>query len=146
MQRNVFTLERVLHFRKEAEKLRKLEFATAKREYELAEDHLRREEEAIEELNLEFMTRQIEGISALELQLYADFFQKKNQDICQQRDEVVKLDRHMVEKKDDLIAAATDKKIMEELKKKKVKAHEKALADKEQGFLDEIALRNRGLE
>ncbi|MDD2319110.1 MAG: flagellar export protein FliJ [Geobacteraceae bacterium] len=146
MQRNVFTLERVLHFRKEAEKLRKLEFATAKQEYELAEDHLRREEEAIEELNLEFMTRQIEGISALELQLYADFFQKKNQDICQQRDEVVKLDRHMVEKKDDLIAAATDKKIMEELKKKKVKAHEKALADKEQGFLDEIALRNRGLE
>jgi flagellar FliJ protein len=146
MQRNVFTLERVLHFRKEAEKLRKLDFATAKQEYELAEDLLRREEEAIEELNLEFMTRQIEGISALELQLYADFFQKKKQDIMCQREEVVKLDRNMVEKKDDLIAAATDKKIMEELKKKKVKAHEKAVAEKEQGFLDEIALRSRGPE
>jgi flagellar FliJ protein len=146
MQRNVFSLERVLHFRKEAEKLRKLDFATAKREYELAEDCLRREEEAIEELNLEFMTRQLEGISALELQLYADFFQKKKQDIICQREEVVKLDRNMVEKKDHLIAAATDKKIMEELKKKKVKAHEKAVAEKEQGFLDEIALRNRGPE
>ncbi len=146
MQRNAFSLERVLDFRKEAEKLRKLDFATAKQKYELAEDCLRREEEAIEELNLEFMTRQIEGISALELQLYADFFQKKKQDIICQREEVGKLDRNMVEKKDDLIAAATDKKIMEELKKKKVKAHEKAIAEKEQGFLDEIALRNRGPE
>jgi len=52
----------------------------------------------------------------------------------------------MVEKQDDLIAAARDKKMMEELKKKKIKAHKKVLADKEQNFLDEIALRTRGLE
>jgi flagellar FliJ protein len=146
MQRKVFTLERVLHFRRETEKLRKLDFATAKQEYELAEDRLRREEEAMEKLNLEFMTKQIEGICAHELQLYSDFFQKKSQDIICQREEVNTLDQNMVEKKDDLIAAATDKKIMEELKKKKIKAHEKVVADKEQGFLDEIALRNRGLE
>ncbi len=146
MQRNVFALERVLHFRRETEKLRNLEFAMAKREYEQAEDLLRREEEEMESLNLEFMSRQIEGISAQELQLYADFFQKKSQDILCQREVVSRLDEDMVEKRNDLVEAAKDKKIMEELKNKKVKAHEKALADKEQGFLDEIALRNRGLE
>ncbi|MGA7829275.1 MAG: flagellar export protein FliJ [Geobacteraceae bacterium] len=146
MQQKGFTLERVLHFRRETEKLRKLDFAAAKEDYELAEDRLRREEEAMEILNLEFMTKQIEGISALELQLYSDFFQKKDQDILCQREEVCTLDQTMVEKQEDLIAAATDKKMMEELKKKKNKAHEKALAEKEQGFLDEIALRNRGLE
>jgi flagellar protein FliJ len=146
MQRKAFTLERVLHFRRETEKLRKLDFVTAKQEFEQAEDRLRCEEEAMDSLHLELMTRQIEGISALELQLYSDFFQKKSQDIICQREEVSTLDQNMVEKKDELIAAATDKKMMEELKKKKIKAHEKVVAAKEQGFLDEIALRNKGFE
>jgi flagellar protein FliJ len=146
MQRKVFTLERVLHFRRETEKLRKLDFVTAKKEFEHAEDCLRCEEEAMDTLHMEFMTRQIEGISAHELQLYSDFFQKKSKDIISQREEVSTLDQNMVEKKDELIAAATDKKMMEELKKKKIKAHEKVVAAKEQGFLDEIALRNKGFE
>jgi flagellar protein FliJ len=146
MQQKVFTLERVLHFRRETEKLRKLDFVTAKQEFEQAEDFLRCEEEAMDTLHMEFMTRQIEGISAHELQLYSDFFQKKSKDIICQREEVSTLDQNMVEKQDELIAAATDKKMMEELKKKKIKAHEKVVAAKEQGFLDEIALRNKGFE
>ncbi len=144
MQRNVFSLEKVLSFRQETEKLRKMEFAMAKREYELAEDRLRREEEAMEHLTLEYMQRQIEGIDAFELQLYADFVQKKQSDIQSQRQQMVVLDRKVLETKDTLVAAATDKKIMEELKKKKVRAHEKHLAEKEQAFLDEIALQKRG--
>lgn len=146
MQQKVFTLERVLHFRRETEKLRKIDYVSAKQEFEQAENRLRCEEEEMERLNLEYMNKQIEGISALELQLYADFFQKKSQDILCQREEVSTLDQTMMEKQDDLIAAATDKKMMEELKKKKIKAHKKIVADKEQGFLDEIALRSRGLE
>ncbi|HOI16146.1 MAG TPA: flagellar export protein FliJ [Geobacteraceae bacterium] len=144
MRRNVFNLERVLHFRRETEKLRKMELALAKREHELAEDRLRREEEAIEKLNLEFMNRQIEGISAFEMQLYSDFFRKKKVDILQQRDQVTELDRQVVEKKDHLVEAATEKKIMEQLKQKRIQAHEKEIAVKEQAFLDEIALQRRG--
>lgn len=144
MRRNVFNLERVLHFRRETEKLRKMELALAKREHELAEDRLRREEEAIEKLNLEFMNRQIEGISAFEMQLYSDFFRKKKVDILQQRDQVTELDRQVVEKKDHLVEAATEKKIMEQLKQKRIEAHEKEIAVKEQAFLDEIALQRRG--
>lgn len=146
MQQKVFTLERVLHFRRETEKLRKLDFVTAKQEFEQAEDLLRCEEEAMDTLHMEFMSRQIDGISAHELQMYSDFLQKKSKDIVCQREEVCTLDQNMVEKKDELIAAATDKKMMEELKKKKIKAHEKVVAAKEQGFLDEIALRNKGFE
>jgi len=144
MRRNVFNLERVLHFRRETEKLRKMELALAKREHELAEDRLRREEEAIEKLNLEFMNRQIEGISAFEMQLYSDFFRKKKVDILQQRDQVTELDRKVVEKKDHLVEAATEKKIMEQLKQKRIEAHDKEIAVKEQAFLDEIALQRRG--
>ncbi len=145
MKRNVFALERVLHYRRETEKLRKQEFAIARREYELAEERLRREEESMEKLNLEFLKRQIDGIGSTEMQLYADFFRKKNNDILEQREKVTVLGRKQEEKNSRLVDAATDKKIMEELKKKKIKAHEKSLAVKEQAFLDEIALQQRGL-
>jgi flagellar FliJ protein len=146
MRRNVFNLERVLHYRRETEKLRKMELALAKRDYELAEDRLRREEEAMERLNLEFMSKQIEGISAYEMQLYADFFRKKKVDILQQREEVTELDRKVVEKNDHLVEAATEKKIMEQLKQKRIEAQEKEMAIKEQAFLDEIALQRRGAQ
>jgi flagellar FliJ protein len=145
MKRHLFTLERVLHYRRETEKLRKQECALARREYEVAEERLRREEESLERLNLEFMKRQIDGIGAVELQLYADFFSRKKMDILQQREMVTVLDRKLEEKNESLVAAATDKKIMEELKKKKLAAHEKSLAVKEQAFLDEIALQQRDL-
>lgn len=144
MRRNVFNLERVLHFRRETEKIRKMELALAKREHEIAEDRLRREEEAMERLNLEYMNKQIEGICAYEMQLYADFFRKKKSDILCQREQVTDLDRKVVEKKDHLIEAATEKKIMEQLKQKRVQAYEKELSVKEQAFLDEIALQRRG--
>jgi len=146
MQRNAFRLERVLNFRREAEKLRKLELAAARREYELAEDRLRREEEAMEKLNLEFMERQIEGICALELQLYSEFFRKKKQEITLRREQVNELDRAVLEKRENLMEASTDKKIMEELKKKKVREQEKLMAEKERNFLDELALRPRRQE
>lgn len=146
MQRNGFRLERVLNFRREAEKLRKIEFAVAKREYETAEKQLRREEEAVDRLSLEFMDRQLEGISALELQLYSDYFQRKKQEISRQRDEVCVLDQTMLEKQETLREAATDKKIMEELKKRKLREHERSLAEKERAFLDEVALRAGGLK
>jgi flagellar FliJ protein len=144
MRRNVFNLERVLHFRRETEKLRKMELALAKREHELAEECLRREEEAMERLNLEYMSKQIEGICAYEMQLYADFFRKKKVDIIHQREKVTDLDQKVLEKKDHLIEAATEKKIMEQLKQKRIQAHEKEIAVKEQAFLDEIALQRRG--
>lgn len=146
MQRNAFRLERVLNFRREAEKLRKLELAAARREYELAEDRLRREEEAMEKLNLEFMERQIEGICALELQLYSEFFRKKKQEITFRREQVNELDRAVLEKRENLMEASIDKKIMEELKKKKVREQEKLMAEKERNFLDELALRPRRQE
>jgi len=144
MQRNVFRLERVLNFRREAEKLRRIEFVEAKREYETAENRLRREEEEIDQLSLEFMDRQLAGINALELQLYADYFRRKKQEITQQRDEVCVLDRAMLEKQETLREAATEKKIMEELKKKQQREHERVVAEKERAFLDEVALRARG--
>jgi flagellar FliJ protein len=141
MKKKIFALEQVLTFRKEVENTQKLEFAVAKREFELADDLLRRDEEHMDRLNVEYMDRQLEGIYAIEMQLYADFFRKKESDIKAQRHVVTCLDEKVGEKRELLLDAAKEKKVLEGLKEKKIKAHNKAMADKDMAFLDEVALR-----
>ncbi len=141
MRKNIFGLEQVLNFRKEVEKARKLEFAAARNAFEQARDRLSREEEKIDRLNMEFLDRQMAGICAMELQMYSDFFSKKDTEIKLQRQKVTNLNLEVSAKREILLEAAVDKKVLEELKKKKLKAHEQDLADRERDFLDELALR-----
>jgi flagellar FliJ protein len=144
MRKKIFGLEKVLDFRNEMEKLRKAEFAAARNEFEQAHKLLRSEEERIDRLGMEFMDRQIEGISAMELLMYSDFFRKKDSDIKAQRQAVTALDQTVTEKREILVDASRDKKVLEELKKKKFKAFDKEMDDKERAFLDELALRKGG--
>jgi flagellar FliJ protein len=111
---------------------------------EQAHERLRREEERIDRLGSEFMDRQLEGISAVELRLYSDFFRKKESDIKAQRQVVTALDVTVTEKREILVDASRDKKVLEELKKKKIKAFKQDMDEKERAFLDELALRNGG--
>ncbi len=144
MRKNIFRLEQVLNFRKEVEKTRKLEFAAAKNEFDQARDRLSREEQKMDHLNIEFMGRQMEGICAMELRMYADFFRKKESDIKFQRQKVTSLDMELTAKREILLEAAVDKKVLEELKAKTIKEHERNVAERERNFLDELALRNGG--
>ncbi len=143
MRKNIFGLEQVLNYRKEVEKARKQDFADAKNEFDQAHARLRREEEKIDLLNLEFMDRQIEGICAMELQMYADYFRKKESDIKFQRQNVTNLNLEVTAKREILLEAAVDKKVLEELKAKKIRAHKQNLAETEREFLDELALMKR---
>jgi flagellar FliJ protein len=144
MRKKIFGLEKVLDFRNEMEKVRKAEFAMARHEFEQAHERLHREEERIDRLGTEFMDRQLEGISAMELRLYSDFFRKKESDIKAQRQVVTALDVTVTEKREILVDASRDKKVLEELKKKKIKAFKQDMDEKERAFLDELALRNGG--
>jgi flagellar FliJ protein len=144
MRKKIFGLEQVLNFRKEVEKVRKMEFAAAKRDFETAHDRLRSEEEKIDRMNTEFMDRQLTGIGAVELQMYSDYFMKKRADIKTHRNTVSSLDMNVAEKREILLEAAIDKKVLEELKEKKMRAHMQNLAEKDRAFLDELALRKGG--
>jgi flagellar FliJ protein len=141
MQKKIFGLEQVLTFRKEVEKIHTLEFTAAKHEFELADELLRREEEHLDRLNLEYMDRQLEGIYAIEMQLYADFFRKKESDLKAQRVAVNSLDEVVAEKREILLDTTKEKKVLEGLKDKKHKAYNKIITNKERVFLDEVALR-----
>lgn len=144
MARKVFNLEQVLGFRREIEKRQTREFAVAREEFEAAAARLRAEEERMDQLTLEFMDKQLNGIDACEMQMYADFLQKKQVDIAAQRDMVWLLEQAMTEKRAELLEAAKDKKAMELLKEKKLRNFMREEAARERDFLDELSLRRKG--
>jgi len=143
MAQKEFKLEQVLNFRKEVEKQCIREFAVAREEYESACNRLEEEIRSVNRLDEEVQRLQREGISAVELQMYADFFQRKSLDIRLQRMETENLKCNMAEKREILIEAAKDKKALEILKEKMAREHRRELAVKERLFLEEIALRGK---
>lgn len=143
MAKMIFGLEQVLTYRKELEKVCMMEFSTAQLEFDGACERLNKEETRVERLNSEVQERQREGMTAMELQIYANFFRRKVVDINLHRQEAATLNDRMSEKRDILVEAAKEKKALEILKEKKVQAHKREVRHKEQIFLEEIALRKK---
>ncbi len=139
-----FKLEQLLRLRAEVEKSRTIALAEARHELDGATAILQSDEKQMDRLSLELDHKQSAGISAMELQMYANFFRKKTMDISLQRGEVERLDRDVAEKRETLLDATKEKKVLESLKEKKKQAHHKELAEKERAFLDELPLLARG--
>jgi flagellar FliJ protein len=144
MHKKAFRLDQVLNYRKEMEKVRKLEFAEAKEELENASSRLKSEEEAVERLDSEFIGRQQEGITGLELQMYSFFFRKKSTDIKNQRTNVGLLDHEATRKHETLMDASKKKRMLESLEKKSSLARQREIAEKEKALMEEIVLRAKG--
>lgn len=140
MHKHGFQLQQVLNYRKEVEKARKLEFVSAKREYEYATELLQRHEAEADRARVEFNNRQATGISVNELQMYSNFFSKKTNDIQRQRCQVDSLGQEMSEKREVLLDAAKEKKSLELLKEKQLLALRREQAEKERSFLDELSV------
>jgi flagellar FliJ protein len=138
-----FELEQVLNYRCEIEKVRKLDFVSAKLELEYANDLLNQQESYVDELTREFSTRQTELNSIEEIRRYVDFFSRKREDIKNQKERIDQLGCIMSEKRDDLLDATRDKKVLESLKEKKAQEFKLEMAQKERAFLDEIAIQKK---
>jgi flagellar FliJ protein len=143
MAKSDFRLEQVLNYRREVEKAHKMEFAAAKRNFETASESLQRDTAFVEDLSHQFQQRQQQGISALELQLYADFFQKKRVDLSQRKVQVHELNLEVSCRRESLAEAAKEKKVLETLKEKALGELRSERAEKERAFLEEIALRQK---
>jgi len=144
MRKKEFRLDTVLTYRKEVEKVCRIEFIEAERRLEKASVQLRCEEEEADRVNLEFMGRQQEGITGLDLHLYSFFFRKKDADLLKQRTNISHLDNEVMVRRETLIDAAKGKKVLESLEKKSSLARHRAIADKEKALMEEIALRSNG--
>lgn len=144
MHKKIFPLDQVLRYRSEVERARKLEFAAAKMELEAAEEWLKRDEEQVRKTNAEFLTRQEQGMAAEEIWLYSAFFSRKREEIISRREDIARFTCNVQQKMEHLLEAMKEKKALEQLKEKKMKMHNKLLADKERAFLDDVALQTTG--
>jgi len=141
-----FEMHQVLSYRTELEKLRKQDFAAAKQDLDVACDHLEQERQEAEELAKEFSGRQQQIDTVFEMQLYADFFARKREEIKEHQRRVEALDRVLEDRRDELIQATKEKKDMERLKEKQEEAFRREQAYKEGLLLDEIATQKKGQE
>lgn len=135
-----FHLEQVLKYRQEMERMCKHEFASAKQNLEHAHDQLMQEEAQVRDLSHEFSHRQGELQSIDELCHYINFFARKREDIRNQKERVDMLGSIMNQRRDVLIDATKDKKVLESLKDRKAEEFKLAMRLKEQDFLDEISI------
>lgn len=141
-----FEMQQVLNYRTELEKLRKMDFAAAKQDLDLASDLLEKEKNEAELIGEEFSERQQQIDSIFEMQLYADFFARKREEVKEQQRRVEALDRVLENRREDLIQATKEKKVMEQLKEKQKEAFRREIAHKEGLLLDEIATQKKGRE
>lgn len=139
-----FDLEQVLSYRREIEKVRKQDFVSAKLELEHAHDVLDQHESHVDALTKEFSTRQTELNSIEEMRRYVDFFARKREEIINQKDRINQLGSVMNDRRNDLVDATRDKKVLESLKEKKAREFKQEMAQKERAFLDEIAIQKKG--
>ena len=138
-----FELEQVLKYRTEVERTRKQEFVVAKQDHEHACERLSQEESLVEGLSKEFCSRHKELASIEDIRMYSDFFIRKREEIKDHKEQVEHLGRVVSDRREILMDAAKDKKVLESLKDKKAKEFRMAMEKKEQEFMDEIAIQKK---
>lgn len=139
-----FELEQVLKYRVDLERMRSREFAVAKQDFEHASDQLVLKENQMASLAREFCQRHGELECIEELRMYANFFSRKRDEIKDQKERVEVLGRAMDDRRETLLNATKDKKVLESLKDRKTKEFKQAMNQKEQIFMDEIAIQKKG--
>ncbi len=145
MKGNIFKLEQVLSYRREMEKIRVQEFATAQDGLFLANRELEKHEQRVSELTHEFVRCQGDIACIDDIRMYSDFFARKREDIKQQKEHIVLLDQIVDEKRADLVEASKDKKVLELLREKKAEEFRREMAAKERNFLDELSIQKKAM-
>lgn len=146
MKKKQFELHQVLTYRTDIEKMRMQEFAAAKQRYEEACTRLESILSELQVLNREYAERNGQFESIVELQLYNDFFAHKREEIRQQQVQIEQLNEALEERREEMVQATKDKKVLEALKDKKEEEFRKTQQQKERDFLDEISVQKKGRE
>ena len=139
-----FELEQVLKYRLEVERMRKHEFAAAKQEMEQANDELKQQEAVTDNISRQFHEKHADMDSIEEIRRYSDFFTRKREDIKKKQEQLEQLEQILDGRREVLLDATKEKKVLESLKEKKKQERKKESAQKEQAFMDEIAIQKQG--
>ena len=91
-------------------------------------------------LLVKLQQKQRESITVAENLLYLDFLVRLASNLDKQRDRVLDLEKKFDQKRDDLIAAMKERKTLEKLKEKQLKAYNHKLMKNEQDFMNEAGI------
>ena len=97
-------------------------------------------EKARNSLLVKLQQKQRESITVSENLLYLDFLIRLASDLDKQRDRVLDIEKKFDQKRDDLIAAMKERKTLEKLKEKQLKAYNHKLMKNEQDFMNEAGI------
>lgn len=139
-----FKLQSVLNYRQSLEGQAQQVLATSLQRKSDLEAELQRQQELLQRHDAELKKRQQDGLTIAEMELFEVPIQHGRRLIEQLQLELVRLERQIVDEREELLRVARDKQVMEKLKDKQEAEYIKKLNRKEREILDEISLRSKG--
>lgn len=135
-----FKLQKVLEYRERKEELLQQELAALMIALSQAEEELNRLISSFRRNEIELKIKREKRIDVNEADIFRKFLDRMKDKILGQRSRVVHLANLVNAKRNELIEASKEKRVLERLKEKDYDEFLKTLDRKERAFLDELAL------
>jgi flagellar protein FliJ len=139
-----FKLQSVLNYRQSLEDQAQQVLTTSLQRRTELEDELHRQRELLQQHDTELKQRQQDGLTIAEMELFEIPIQHCRRLIGQLQQDLARLDRQIVDEREELLGMARDRQVMEKLKDKQETEYRNELNRKEREILDEISLRSKG--
>ncbi|WP_161629787.1 flagellar export protein FliJ [Desulfogranum japonicum] len=135
-----FKLDTVLRIRRQAEeKARQALFAAMEKEQQ-AKDIFQAAQQELEDLYMNLQSQYSQGTSVTQLELIENWISVVKQKIKKAEQEVLTAKRQTESKRQKVLKASKDLKIMEKMKEQQNNAYKQYLNKKERAMLDELAV------
>ncbi|MBL7202914.1 MAG: flagellar export protein FliJ [Desulfobacteraceae bacterium] len=135
-----FSLEPVLRHRKLLEEDLQKDFAVFKRHLLDERERLSNLEQVKNRFSGELQEKQVNSISVSDILLYTDFLQQVSKEIEKQSEKILEAEKSVDQKREELIGAMKNRKMIDRLREKGLKAHVQELSKKEQNLMNEAAI------
>jgi flagellar FliJ protein len=134
-----FNLEPLLNHRRYQVEVLQKELADLKMRLDAERDKLWVLRQKKRKTVLQLQEKQTDGRSASEIKLYIDFVEQLSKKMETQRQKALEAERDFSLKRQDLVAAMKNRKILDRLKEKGLQAYEQEQLKKERSIMDEVA-------
>ena len=141
-----FKFEPILNYRKQIEDTCQQELARSKKKWEKEREKLEKYYELWEKCIEEWRRIQKDSVSVLEVDLYQKYMVRLKREVREQTERVKSCFKKMEKKRDELLNARKDKKIMEKLEEYHFVEYNKDMSKREKKFLDEVATQRFNLK
>jgi len=139
-----FKLQSVLNYRRTLEDQARQQLSSSQQQKNQLELELHQHQFALQQLDSELKERQLEGLSIAEIDLFEAQIDHRRRLMVALQQRLEELERQIQQEREELLAAAREKQVMEKLKEKQEEEFRREQARLERNLLDEISLRNKG--